>query len=109
MRPSTGGEDLRPSDTTNERLSRKQTKANESKIAFIGFLLFSFIFRNRGFSKGYGRKNKKISRASEVASQVVGKTGHALRSLLHGFSFRAGPLLRSLDFDQPKVYGGFWF
>jgi len=30
-------------------------KIGENKTASIGFLLFSFVFWNRDFSKGYGR------------------------------------------------------
>jgi hypothetical protein len=33
-------------------------KANESKVAFIGFHFLSSIFPNQDFSKGYARKNR---------------------------------------------------
>jgi hypothetical protein len=49
-------------------------KINESKIAFICFLLFSFIFPNRDFSKGYKQKNKKIFASVQLACRVVSET-----------------------------------
>jgi hypothetical protein len=43
-------------------------KINESKIAFICFLLFAFIFSNRDFSVGYGGfKQNFFSRPREPA------------------------------------------
>jgi hypothetical protein len=43
-------------------------KINESKIAFICFLLFAFIFSNRDFSIGYGGfKQKFFSRPRKPA------------------------------------------
>jgi hypothetical protein len=43
-------------------------KINESKIAFICFLLFAFIFSNRDFSMSYGGfKQKLFSRPREPA------------------------------------------
>jgi hypothetical protein len=36
----------------SQRNKRKQNQTHESKMAFIGFLLVSFIFPNRDSSKG---------------------------------------------------------
>jgi hypothetical protein len=61
----------RLADTTSGRVDlnrRKQMKINESKIAFICFLLFTFIFSNRDFSMGYGGfKQNFFSRPREPA------------------------------------------
>jgi hypothetical protein len=59
---------------------RKQKKINESKIAFICFLLLTFIFSKRDFSIGYGRfKQKFFSRPREpalVAKRARNAPGH---------------------------------
>jgi hypothetical protein len=73
-------------------------KENESKMAFICFLLFSSIFRNRDFSKGYEQKNKKIFPRPALARQVVREAADALRSLLHARSCR-----RARHSPGPKV------
>jgi hypothetical protein len=63
-------------------------KINESKIAFICFLLFAFIFSNRDFSTGYGRfKQKYFSRPREpvlVAKRARITPGHNVLGMGRG-------------------------
>jgi len=52
----------------NPRASRKQANANKNKKN--RFHLLSFIFLNRGFSKGYGRFKQKIPQGSRLAQRL---------------------------------------
>jgi hypothetical protein len=58
-----------PSLGYNQRANPSQGNANKRKQN--GFHLLSFIFPNRDFSMGYGRKNKKIRLRLKLARQVV--------------------------------------
>jgi hypothetical protein len=79
-------------------------KTHESKLAFISFLLFHFLFENRTFQRVTAKKIKKIARRR---TRVPGcaQDAHARLSVPVLSCHR----IKTLGFDQPKVYEQFSF
>jgi hypothetical protein len=84
---------------------RKQMKINESKIAFICFLLFTFIFSNRDFSMGYGRFKQKFSSRSWRPVLVAKRAGVAPGPRANCIGVEPGSSLRAKR-SNPGVVGG---
>jgi hypothetical protein len=84
-------------------------KENESKIAFICFFYFHLFFVIGTFQRVMAEKNKKISPPPNSPLRLCAK--RLARSALSFIRspVAAGALPRAKGFDQPKVYGGFWF
>jgi hypothetical protein len=59
-------------NATIARFRRKKMKRNERKNKQNCFHFFSFSFPNRGFSMGYGRKNKKFRQGLNSPIGCVG-------------------------------------
>jgi hypothetical protein len=62
---------IQPARELVRKLNAGKIQANESQMAFIGVLLFSVIFPNRGFSKSYERKNRKFFPSRSLACKIV--------------------------------------
>jgi hypothetical protein len=81
----------------------------KAKLLSFAFFYFHLFFGIGTFQRVMAEKNKKISPPPNSPLRLCAK--RLARSALSFIRSpaAAGALPRAKGFDQPKVYGGFWF